>query len=923
MRIKKRLALTMLTLICIPLIIMALMIYAYSSKALIAKAKMNINQVAAIEGKALEKLVEAKENEVEVLGLDKMIVKVLEKWEMGDVVGFNKVLSEVEALLNGVEKNEEECCGIYIINCNGDIVASSKQVYVRGNVARNEGFRRVLQGKTVFKNIITDHKEGVSDITAPVRNSGGEIVGAVCKTIKNSTFGEFVEEIKSNEGGCAYIVDSKGIIIIHPNKSKIGCKVEDEGIIQVIKGEGPTSKLERWLVKGMDDGALSYMSFYRIPSIDWIIVASQTARVVRQQAVTELISIAITLAFLVFILGIASIHISRKITGPIDEIVNVMGEVSRGKLDEYCKYDADDEFGSLAKHYNQMIKKLGESRRALSVSEERYRQTLADIEETIWEYDLRTDMVFITGKWSNIISIEDNLEGNIPYKDVVKRKALMGIDEEIKACEAGKKNVFNRELNVRSADGAMAWGLCKGKVVYDEAGEMIKIRGIITDITNYKASEEQVRKLAYYDVLTGCLNKQTFTTHMRRYIGLKKEGEKAAMLFVDLDDFQRVNDIFGHDVGDEVLKYVVRKLSEIAMDGSIMSRFGGDEFVVCANMKNLEEVEVLVHKIMAIFEDEIIIGENEIHMTCSIGIALYPLDGDNCEVLLQNADTAMYKSKEQGKNSYNFYSEDMSKALARKMAVESAIRDAISGKNGLYLQYQPVVETATGKTVGAEALVRLKSEKIGFISPGEFIPIAEETGIIVEVGDWVIKEALKALSNYYNQGYDYFSVNINVSAVQLREKNFIEKLKSCIDEAGIPPKCIKLEVTETVLMQNLEENKVIFHEAREMGMKIALDDFGTGYSSLNYLRNIPLDVLKIDKSFIDEITVSKELSEIVDSIINMAHILEIDVVAEGVESEQQLEILKQKDCDLIQGYVFSKPLMEEELNERLQMEKIS
>lgn len=194
----------------------------------------------------------------------------------------------------------------------------------------------------------------------------------------------------------------------------------------------------------MDDGALSYMSFYRIPSIDWIIVASQTARVVRQQAVTELISIAITLAFLVFILGIASIHISRKITGPIDEIVNVMGEVSRGKLDEYCKYDADDEFGSLAKHYNQMIKKLGESRRALSVSEERYRQTLADIEETIWEYDLRTDMVFITGKWSNIISIEDNLEGNIPYKDVVKRKALMGIDEEIKACEAGKKNVFKR-----------------------------------------------------------------------------------------------------------------------------------------------------------------------------------------------------------------------------------------------------------------------------------------------------------------------------------------------------------------------------------------------------------------------------------------------------------------------------------------------
>lgn len=526
MRIRKRLSLTMLTLMCIPLIILAFMIYVYSSKALVMKAKMNINQVATIEGKALETLIEAKEDQVEVLGLDKRIINILEKWQRQDDVGFGKSLSEVESLLKQIEKNEEECCGIYVINYEGNIIASSKQTYVRNSVAKNEDFQSVLRGNVVFNNIVTDDKDGTSEITVPVRDGEGKILGAVCKVIKNSFFGEFVGGIKASERGCAYIVDDKGFIIVHPDKTKIGSSLEDEEVINVLRGEGPTSKMERWIIKGMDNGVLNYMAFYRIPSINWVIVVSQKAKVVQNQAVTELVIIIVTIAFLVFTLGIATVHMSRKITGPIDEMVSVMGEVSRGKLDEYCKYDANDEFGILAKHYNQMIKKLGESRTALSVSEERYRETLADIEETIWEYDLKTDMVFIAGKWSNVISVEDDLEGNIPYEEVIKRKALKDIDEEIKGCKEGRKNVFSRELAVRTVDGTMAWGLCKGKVVYNEAKEMVKIRGIITDITNYKLSEEQVRKLAYYDILTGCLNKQTFTTHMKRYIGLKKRAKR-------------------------------------------------------------------------------------------------------------------------------------------------------------------------------------------------------------------------------------------------------------------------------------------------------------------------------------------------------------------------------------------------------------
>lgn len=467
---------------CIPLIILAFMIYIYSSKTLAEKAQMTMNQVATIEGRALEILVRTKEEQVKILSVDKTVINILEKRQSKDDEGVSRELGDVESLLKHIEENEEECCGVYIIDCKGAIIASSKQKYIQSNMSINEDFKGVLKGKSVFKNIITQEKEENTDITVPVKDDDGRILGAVCKVIKNKVFGGVVEEIKSNERGCAYIVDDEGTIIIHPEQAKIGEKLEDEQVMNVLKGEGPISKMNRWVMAGMDNGVLNYMAFYRLSNVGWIIVVEQKAKAVQNQAVTELGIVVGTIAFLIFVLGIAIIHLSRRITDPIEEMVTVMTEVSKGKLDQYCKYVANDEFGSLAKHYNQMIKNLGESRAALSESEERYRETLADIEETIWEYDLNTDMVFITGKWSDIIKAEDELEGNVPYKEVIKYKALEGIEKDVQACQKGKKNVFSREVSVQGIGGSIVWGLCKGKVVYNEAGEMVKIRGIITDI---------------------------------------------------------------------------------------------------------------------------------------------------------------------------------------------------------------------------------------------------------------------------------------------------------------------------------------------------------------------------------------------------------------------------------------------------------
>lgn len=954
MQIKKKLPLTMITLICVPLVILALIIYVYSSKALVIKSKDNISQLVATEGRALEGLIQAKKYQVQVLASDERIINVLEtQWLQGSVT-FSGRVNRAEHLLKQIAMEEEDCKGIYVINDKGNIVASSEEVYFAMNIGKNKNFQRVLLGESIFKNIVTEEeKENYTiDMTVPVKNEEGRVLGAVCKVVYNTSFSNFIEEIKINETGFAYILDSEACIIAHPDKAKVGSNIENRELVSIISSDSTVQSMDKSVIESKEDGILKYIAFYQIPNINWTIIISQNASEVQRQAVMEFVIIIVAIVILVLLLSIATMYLSQKITVPIEELVNVMGEVSKGKLDEYCRYDADDEFGSLSKHYNQMIKSLSESREerermlcslekaqeelnlnivalteskeALSISEARYRATLDDIEETIWEYDIKTGEVLVTGKWNEIVSENGKKSEGIFCEEIIEQNSLEAFKKEIEKCKAGCISVFSKELVLQGLGQQVSWGLCKGKVVYNEVGEIVKIRGIITDITNYKLSEEQVRRLAYFDVLTGCLNKQAFMNHMRECMASSRKGERAVLFFIDLDDFKKVNDTLGHNIGDKVLGFVAGRLKGLMPADSLVSRFGGDEFVIYKNnIENIEEVEELVDKILAIFKEKIVIGEHIIHSTCSIGIALYPLDGTSCETLLKNADTAMYKAKEQGKNSYSFYAEDMSKALARKLVVEGALREAIGEQRGLYLQYQPIVEVETGKTIGAEALVRLRTDGLGFVSPGEFIPVAEETGLIVEVGDWVMEDALQTLGQYRKSGCDNFSININVSAIQMKEKDFMQKLIRCIEAVNVPPQCVKLEVTETVLMQNLEESKVIFDQIKAMGIKLALDDFGTGYSSLNYLRNIPLDVLKIDKSFIDELTVSKELSEIVDSIINMAHILGIDVVAEGVESEEQLELLKEKGCDLIQGYVFSKPLMEEELNRRLQEEKIS
>lgn len=424
-----------------------------------------------------------------------------------------------------------------------------------------------------------------------------------------------------------------------------------------------------------------------------------------------------------------------------------------------------------------------------------------------------------------------------------------------------------------------------------------------------RISEEKYKYLAYYDNLTSLPNRTYFGEELDKAIDYSnKTGEKGALLFIDLDNFKKINDTLGHHYGDRLLKIAADRLKTIIDKNSTVYRLGGDEFLVL--MKNVKNEKLIVNtckKIINSFGSHFEIDGKQIFTTVSIGISLYPNDGLDSNLILKSADTAMYKAKDLGRNRYEFYNIEMFNEILKKSQIEKGLRDAII-KNEFQLYYQPQIDCKTRKIKGMEALLRWKSNDFGFVSPAEFIPIAEETSLIVPIGQWVLKTACKQAKQWLDFGYNIGAVAVNVSIVQLRHPGFVNIVKSALIDSNLPPKLLEIEITESVLMQFLDYNIVILNELKKLGINISLDDFGTGYSSLNYLRTLPIDNLKIDKSFIDSIHLNSGDREIADGIIQLAHKMNLNVIAEGVEWEDQFQILQSLNCEMVQGYLFSRPI---------------
>ncbi|MEH7437700.1 EAL domain-containing protein [Neobacillus drentensis] len=435
------------------------------------------------------------------------------------------------------------------------------------------------------------------------------------------------------------------------------------------------------------------------------------------------------------------------------------------------------------------------------------------------------------------------------------------------------------------------------------------------DITERKRAEATIQNMAFYDTLTGLPNRNRFRHHLNDALNKQEENKMLAVLFLDLDRFKIINDTKGHNTGDIVLQRVADRLEMTVKQEGMVSRQGGDEFIILLEDIDKERAALVAQRILYEFSKPIEVNNQEFFVTPSIGISLYPFDGLDEETLIKNADTAMYQAKERGKNNFRFYSSNLNGNSIRKMELENALRKALE-KNQLTLHYQPQVSLATGEIVGIEALVRWNHPDHGFIAPSEFIPLAEETGLIVPIGKWVLWEACKQRKAWENAGFKDFPIAVNVSVRQFEDDHFIEYISTILEEVGLQANHLELEITESI-MQNLENSTNILNQLKELGVLLSMDDFGTGYSSLSYLKHLPIDKIKIDKSFVDDIIYHSNQGMMVKTIIDMGMNLNFIVIAEGIETEEQLSFLKNNACEIGQGYLFSRPVPADNLEEYL------
>lgn len=540
-----------------------------------------------------------------------------------------------------------------------------------------------------------------------------------------------------------------------------------------------------------------------------------------------------------------------------------------------------------------------------------------------WELSIRDNKLY----WSDEIYkiFEQNRNTFIP--DPAGFLNLVHATDRLYVEEGFEKAIKNEtgltiEYRIITGTGKQRFVGQQIEIINNQQDQLIALTGTIQDITERKDHENQVRHLAYYDVITGLPNRTCFLEILSSSLELAKRNERSfAVLFLDLDGFKGVNDTYGHHVGDLMLKEISRRLTEGLRRSDIASRYlnhqnyiadiarlGGDEFTILLNeLTQPEDAAIAARNILKWISEPILLEDHKIFSSASIGIALFPQDGQDGETLLNNADVAMYHAKRMGKGSFEFFHDFMNIKAKKRMEMENYMHQAVTN-NELHLYYQPVINAVSGQLIGAEALMRWDSPQLGFLHPGDFIPLAEENGMIVKFGEWALHEVCRHYQGWQKRGMGYLSIAVNLSSLQFNQISFVPMIKAILNEYQLDPAFLVFELTETVIMADSEKILGTLLELKKMGIKLSIDDFGTGYSSLSYLKRFPLDSLKIDRSFIKDLSSNAEDAAIVNAILALATALNLHVIAEGVETIEQKEFLQNTTCQAIQGYFFAKPM---------------
>lgn len=670
--------------------------------------------------------------------------------------------------------------------------------------------------------------------------------------------------------------------------------------------------------------------FKQIPDIQEILVrlSRLTAdRINKQTSISNDISqinlmIVVTLSLIVIAVIIAGISlIIYRIGEPLLMLKEAMHDLSEGDLARRMRENEKvrDEFALLSKDFNNfasrnqhLFDEVIETRDALQDSEQRTRAILENA--LVGIAHVKDDrIVSVNRKFEEIFGYDrEEVRG-------MKKELLYPSPDDNKSInEAANRllannDIFQDEWKMKHKNGTHFWCAVSAKAIsQDNIAE--GIIWLFEDITQRKQQEEDLLRLANFDSLTGLPNRSLCMDRLEQGIGrTSRKNSYLGLLYINLDRFKKVNDSFGHGVGDELLKDVASRFFECVRNSDTVCRLGGDEFtIILPEIQDISDAGKVAEKIITVMDRPFNISNQELNISPSIGVSIYPDDAEDIETLLKNADSAMYHAKSRGRNNYQYYTQSMNAEARQRLDKENRLRHAIES-NQFILYYQPQVDTKSLTVTGYEALVRWQDTKDGLVTPDKFIPLLEDSGLILSVGEWILRQACMDVKEIIKRNPDFKSVSVNLSARQFVDDNIVEKVKSILEETSVKPAHIVIEITESILMTGTERSLQILSSLSGLGLKLSLDDFGTGYSSLAYLKQFPIDVIKIDQTFVQGLNRDNSDAAICEAIIAIAHQLDLKVVAEGVETQEQFRYMRERDCHSIQGFYFGVPTPLEQL----------
>jgi diguanylate cyclase (GGDEF)-like protein/PAS domain S-box-containing protein len=654
----------------------------------------------------------------------------------------------------------------------------------------------------------------------------------------------------------------------------------------------------------------------------------------REERLVFLAALLVTMSLAFFLAS----RFQRPISRPLVNLVQTAKRVSiAADYSVRANLQNRDEFGLLVSAFNEMLDQIEKRDRELrqyrehleeqvtartaelSQAEEKYRAIFEDAVVGIFQITPEGRPLSINRALAQMYGYDSPgqfLAGvpNLVDQLFVNRERM----KELKRRLDAEGVVRSAELEAYDKDRTKKWVLVNLRAVRGADGNILLYEGTVEDVTDRKVAEERVQFLAYYDALTGLHNRAFLRQVLAKALAsTRRQDQKIAVLFLDLDRFKIINDSLGHSFGDLLLQQVAERLKRCVREEDTVARVGGDEFlIVLAALESVTEATIAADRILNGIAAEFLIEDQRLNVTCSIDVSIFPEHGMDGETLIKNADAAMYCAKEKGRNTFQFFTEDMNIQVVERLTLENSLRLALQRKE-LFLVYQPQMEIASGMIVGVEALLRWQHPERGLVPPDKFIRVAESSGLIMPIGEWVLREACSQVREWQDAGLLVVPVAVNVSAVQFRQGDFLTVIKKILSETGLSPEYLELELTESTLLSNVNVIFPMLEELRTMGLKLAIDDFGTGYSSLSYLRQFPVSKLKIDRSFVQDVVLNSDDAAITAAIISMAKGLNLKVIAEGVETGAQMAFLRVHQCDEIQGYYFSRPLTADKIAEKL------